>query len=352
MTTPTARESDDPMQTATAVRPPTRIDLAEPDTPAELVVQTSAAPREHRVEVLPAAGSQMLDVSGAASARRHDPRTSQEFTPFAASEEIGQLVAALTAASIDFEEIERNREADVQSKREGAKSFKYRYATLGEVIRATRPALSKNGLALLQMPAVRTKTVTVITLLTHTSGEWIRNDLPVVIDSLDPQTIGKAISYMRRYAQLAMLNLAPEDAEDTDCNESSRDRRPDAGADSRSGQGPVTMPHRSQPTSPPRGASASAQTSASSPAAAPTAATPDPAPGITIEAIEPRAKADKTPYWVVAFSNKVVACTFRQKFAEQLEEARKRGARYADIVTTQKGNWLFLDSLEPMGGAQ
>lgn len=336
MTTPTARESEDPnmAQTATATR--SSLDLHEPETPAELVVQPVPVPR---VQVLPAAAP--------------DPKPAYTATPFASSDDISQLIAALASAQGEFERVLKSEEAKVASRREGASSYSYGYATLADVLRAVRSHLSAAGIAIIQAPITGQSSVRVITFIGHSSGQWMRNELALSIQSTDAQSVGSAITYARRYALMSLLGVAPED--DDDGADATKTRRPEGDAPVRPGQGPVTMPQRAQPTSPQSGASASAQPQASShaPVATTTAAAPDPAPAsFVIEAIEPRKKKDNTPYWVVAFSHGVVACTFRKNFADQLEEARKRQLRYVDAVITKKGDWLFLDSLEPAGGAQ
>lgn len=335
MTTPTARESDDAMTTATAARQ-APIEL-EPETPADLVVHQGAPPREPRVEVMPPA--------------RPDVKATAAATPFASSDDISLLVAALAQAQGGFEQVLKDAEASVQSRREGARSYSYDYASLAAVLKAVRPKLSAAGIAIIQAPVSGQNAVRVVTFIAHSSGQWMRNELAIGITSTDAQTIGSAITYARRYALMSLLGVAPED--DDDGSQATQTRRPDAGNQVRPGQGPVSMPQRAQPTSPQSGASAGAPRAASPEAAAPAAATPNPAPAsFTIDAIEPRQKADKTPYWVIAFSNNLVACTFRPKMAEQLAEAKQRGIHYSDAVTTKKGNWTFLDSLQPADGGQ
>lgn len=335
--TPMARESDDPMQsTATATRPAP--ELLEPETPGDLVVQSGAPPREPRVEVLPPA--------------RQDVKATAAATPFASSDDISQLIAALAQAQGAFEQVLKDEHAKVESRREGARSYSYDYASLAAVLRAVRPHLSAAGIALIQAPVAGQQAVRVITFLGHSSGQWMRNELAIGITSTDAQTIGSAITYARRYALMSLLGVAPEDDDDGEQATTSQDGRPEAGNQVRPGQGPVSMPQRAQPISPQRGASAGAPRAASPDATSPSQpAAPAPA-SFTITALEGRQKKDKTPYWVVGFSNGLVACTFREKFAEQLTEARDRGTRFADAITTRKGDWIFLDSMQPADGGQ
>lgn len=165
-------------------------------------------PRVEVVRELPVQRQQTADERPAAEWPLHSP-------------EIDQIVAALAKASLAFGEIYRSRTAEVKSRREGAKGYEYNYEDFGDLIDAVRDPLAQNGLVLLQFPSVgyreqRVAVVTVVTMLCHTSGQWFRNRLTVLADSADPQGIGSATSYARRYGEKALLNLAPTAQEDDD----------------------------------------------------------------------------------------------------------------------------------------
>ena len=78
-----------------------------------------------------------------------------------------------------------------------------RYADLAAVIEAVRPALNKNGLAVIQAPAFDGERVTIETWITHAAGGWMRSTLHLRPTKADPQGVGSAITYGRRYALLA-----------------------------------------------------------------------------------------------------------------------------------------------------
>lgn len=91
-----------------------------------------------------------------------------------------------------------------------------RYATLGSVQETAFPTLHKHGLIVLQ--SVRTEwaergpVVYVGATLVHAeSGESTAQELGLIPVKLDPQGIGSAISYGRRYILLTMLGLSAED---------------------------------------------------------------------------------------------------------------------------------------------
>lgn len=121
--------------------------------------------------------------------------------------------------------------ARAQSKIEPAKKdtenthFKSRYADLSAVIEAARPHLAANGLCVMQIPTVSPKGMQVLsTILGHESGEWIESSYPIRpmrqkkdegwIESYDPQSIGSAFTYARRYAYQGIVGVSAEDDDD------------------------------------------------------------------------------------------------------------------------------------------
>lgn len=140
------------------------------------------------------------------------------------SDHFGKLAFALSQAQGEFQEIEKTLTASVQSRREGARSYSYTYADLKTVMSAVRPALSKFGLALMQMPTVRRGAVVVTTMLVHGETEqWFAGDLAVALENLDPQAVGSATTYARRYGLTALLGVAA--GEHDDDGAAARERR-------------------------------------------------------------------------------------------------------------------------------
>jgi ERF superfamily protein len=89
--------------------------------------------------------------------------------------------------------------------------FKSKYADLASVWDACRGPLSKHGLAVVQSPSAEGMRVSVDTLLTHTSGQWMRGTVSVNAKDDSPQAVGSAITYLRRYALQSFAGVAPED---------------------------------------------------------------------------------------------------------------------------------------------
>ncbi|NJL54144.1 ERF family protein [bacterium] len=89
--------------------------------------------------------------------------------------------------------------------------FKSKYADLESVWEACREALTQNELAVIQTPEIFDGQICLITTLTHSSGEWIESKLPLMLTKQDPQTMGSALTYARRYALAAMVGVVQSD---------------------------------------------------------------------------------------------------------------------------------------------
>lgn len=112
--------------------------------------------------------------------------------------------------------------------------FKSKYADLSSVWEACRGPLAKHGLSIVQFPKTeylgtpeaytwQSKTgetrhgvrvicvVSVLTRLAHSSGQWMEDVVSTMLPTGDPQSVGSAITYLRRYALQSVAGIAPED---------------------------------------------------------------------------------------------------------------------------------------------
>lgn len=93
--------------------------------------------------------------------------------------------------------------------------FKSKYADLAEVWACIREPLTKNGLALVQCPSTcQNGFVTIETTIYHESGQSISSKLSCKVKDTGPQSIGSAITYLRRYAISAMCGVVSEEEDD------------------------------------------------------------------------------------------------------------------------------------------
>lgn len=88
------------------------------------------------------------------------------------------------------------------------------YASLNSVMDACRDALIQNGIWLCQypVPVEQPNSLGLVTKLTHAeSGQWQSSLAVVPMPKTDPQGMGSAITYARRYALTAMLGMVTDD---------------------------------------------------------------------------------------------------------------------------------------------
>lgn len=108
-------------------------------------------------------------------------------------------------------------------------AYKYKYATLDQIRNLVVPVLQEAGLAVVQFPVSDNSKVGVETVLLHESGESVSKTFAIDLPKKDPQSIGSALTYFRRYALLALLNLAPEDDDGKSAQPSSFDMESNPG---------------------------------------------------------------------------------------------------------------------------
>ena len=121
------------------------------------------------------------------------------------SEQISELAKALAAAQAEIGTASKDRENP---------HFRSRYATLASVQDACRSALSRHGLSVVQLPGGEGQRVEMTTVLMHASGQWISCSGTFIATKGDPQGIGSAITYARRYQLAAIVGVAPDDDDD------------------------------------------------------------------------------------------------------------------------------------------
>ena len=85
------------------------------------------------------------------------------------------------------------------------------FADMADIVAACRPHLAANGLAVVQAPSTAQGVVSVTTRLVHTSGQYMESTLSASPGKQDPQAIGSAVTYLRRYSLAAMVGVVTGD---------------------------------------------------------------------------------------------------------------------------------------------
>lgn len=120
------------------------------------------------------------------------------------SEKFDEVLPALHKARSMFVKVKKDKQNT---------HLKNRYATLDSVLDAITPALTDNDLMLMQdmIESEAPNRIKVETTVIHVSGQWVKfyAELPIVKN--DPQGVGSAFTYARRYAAAAAFGLSQAD---------------------------------------------------------------------------------------------------------------------------------------------
>ncbi len=119
-------------------------------------------------------------------------------------------------SSTDLNEIAKalcSAQLEIKHAKKDAKNpfFKSDYSTLESISDSCLPALNKHAIAVTQTMAVNGHGMVLITTLLHSSGQWISSSYPVNPIKSDPQSLGSAISYARRYSLAAIAGVVSAD---------------------------------------------------------------------------------------------------------------------------------------------
>lgn len=95
--------------------------------------------------------------------------------------------------------------------------FKSKYASLDAIWETCREPLSKNGLAVIQIPTTQDGFLCLETILTHASGQWFKSRMPIpTSEKTTPQALGSSITYMKRYALSALVGISAREDDDAE----------------------------------------------------------------------------------------------------------------------------------------
>lgn len=94
--------------------------------------------------------------------------------------------------------------------------FKSKYANFAEVIAASRPALTNQGLSIIQRVVTMTDGSMILhSILGHASGQYIDSVVRISPPKTDVQSLGSYITYLKRYSYAALVGVCT-DTEDDD----------------------------------------------------------------------------------------------------------------------------------------
>lgn len=118
----------------------------------------------------------------------------------------GKLFEALAKAQSEFEIARFDSENP---------HFRNKFASLRSIDEATKRQLAKHGLAVTQLPYTDASGhPRMMTVLGHSSGEWISSDVKLILSKQDMQGLGSAITYARRYCKSALIGVVSDEDDD------------------------------------------------------------------------------------------------------------------------------------------
>ena len=103
--------------------------------------------------------------------------------------------------------------------------FKHKYADLTELVKASRPALTQNGLSVIQRVVYTEGQAYLESILCHASGQSISSSIAITPQKNEIQSMGSYLSYLRRYSYSALVGVVTQDEEDD--GEAAMDRIPE-----------------------------------------------------------------------------------------------------------------------------
>lgn len=122
------------------------------------------------------------------------------------SETIGELAKALSAFQTEVKQPTKDKVNPF---------FKSKYVDLGSVVEAITKTAGNHGLSFIQYPLNQENKVGVVTIIMHSSGEFIESE-PIFATPVkqDPQATGSVITYLKRYSLSAMFGITSDEDDD------------------------------------------------------------------------------------------------------------------------------------------
>lgn len=122
------------------------------------------------------------------------------------SESIAELAKALAAFHLEVKQPLKDKANPF---------FKSKYVPLENVVEAITDIAPKHGLSFMQYPINQENKVGIVTILIHSSGEYIETE-PIFAQPSknDPQATGSVITYLKRYSLSAVFGITSDEDDD------------------------------------------------------------------------------------------------------------------------------------------
>ncbi len=122
------------------------------------------------------------------------------------SDQIDQLATALAKAQ---------GEMDIAHKNQKNPFFKSTYADFEAIVAASRPALSKYGIAVTQSPSIDDQGNSIlVSIMLHSSGQWLCSVARHNPPKPDIQSLSSYNTYLKRMCYASLVGVATSDDDD------------------------------------------------------------------------------------------------------------------------------------------
>jgi len=133
------------------------------------------------------------------------------------SVETSKLADALSKAQGEYKRITYNRENPY---------FKSSFADMEQIMSSVEKALAKYGLSFYQFTRLDDGATILISIIKHSSGQWISSRTRILPPKNDPQSYGSTLSYQKRYQAQCLLRVTvAHDLDDDDAEMAMVDQR-------------------------------------------------------------------------------------------------------------------------------
>ncbi len=121
------------------------------------------------------------------------------------SEQINELLSALSKAQAEMLPAGKNSDNPF---------FKSKYADFNEIVKVSRPSLTKNGLSVMQIICDKGEHQVLETILGHSSGQFVVSEVKIAPAKSDVQSLGSYLTYLKRYSYAAIVGVVISDEDD------------------------------------------------------------------------------------------------------------------------------------------
>jgi ERF superfamily protein len=126
------------------------------------------------------------------------------------SENLNELFAALAKAQAEYTVADKSKDNPF---------FKSKYASYDSLVGATRPALTKYGLAIITRTRIEDGEQYLQMILSHSSGQYIASESKINPSKTDIQALGSYRTYLLRYGYKELTGVVTQDEDEDDDGE-------------------------------------------------------------------------------------------------------------------------------------